>query len=151
MGALSVAAAPATFDSSAYLSALLEERVNGRMHRDRDPANETFRRAVRERVTSRRRTLGYSRDHMARQISDRGVSLSTQAYAKWEREAVPLDRLTDLADVLDVSPDWILHGDAPQLAELQAHVEQLEAQLAILVRLVAPTAPGPETQKRRSA
>lgn len=150
MGALSAAKAPATFDSSAYLGALLEERTS-RMQRDRDPANEAFRRAVRERVTSRRRELGYSRDHMARAISDRGASLSTQAYAKWEREAVPLDRLTDLSDVLEVAPDWLLHGDAPQMAELQAHLEQLASQLANLERLVAPPQPAPETRKRRSA
>lgn len=151
MGALSAAAAPATFDSSAYLGALLGERVHERMHRDRDPANETFRRAVRERVTTRRRMLGYSRDHMARQISDRGVSLSTQAYAKWEREAVPLDRLTDLADVLQVSPDWILHGDAPQLAELQAHLEGLAAQLENLQRIVVRPESDRGTRSRRSA
>ena len=151
MGALSAAVVPATFDSSAYLGALLKERTECRMPRDRDPANEAFRRAVRERVTARRRTLGLSRDHMARAISDRGVSLSTQAYAKWEREAVPLDRLTDLADVLEVSPDWILHGDAPQLAELRAHLEQLTAQMESLQRLVVPPAPGRETRNRRSA
>lgn len=151
MGALSVAEVPATFDSSAYLGSLLKARVDGRMQRDRDPANENFRRAVRERVISQRRTRGLSRDHMARAISDRGVSLSTQAYAKWEREAVPLDRLTDLADVLEVSPDWILHGDAPQLADLRAHLEQLEAQVANLARLVSPTASDPETRRRRSA
>lgn len=146
MGTLSAAPVPATFDSSAYLSALLKERVDGRMQRDRDPANESFRRAVRERVAARRRQLGLSRDKVAYQLG-----MTTQAYAKWEREAVNLDRLTDLADVLDLSPAWILHGDAPQLAELQAHLEQLASQMEHLQRLVAPTAPDPETRTRRSA
>jgi len=138
MGALSAAKAPATFDSSAYLGALLMERTQGRMARDRDRANEAFRRAVRERVRSRRGELGYSRDRMAQLL---GVTFN--AYAKWEREGVPLDRLSSLAEVLGVSPEWILHGDAPALADLQRQVEDL----AEWVRRLAPLAAPPEAER----
>ncbi len=142
MGALSAATAPATFDSSAYLGALLQERTQGRMARDRDPANEQFRRAVRERVRSRRSELGYSRDHMARVL---GVTF--QAYSKWEREGVPLERLTQLAEALDVTPQWLLHGDAPSLADLQAQVEELAGWVRRLQPAAAPAEPDQENTR----
>ena len=142
MSALSAAPAPATFDSSAYLGALLGERTQGRMaNRDRDQANEQFRRAVRGRVRSRREELEYSRDYMARLLD-----ITAQGYAKWEREGVPLDRISALGEVLGVTPDWILHGDAPTLAALQAQVLELSAWVR---RLQPPLAP-PESEQESS-
>ena len=141
MGALSAATAPATFDSSAYLGALLEERTQGRMSRDRDQANEQFQRAVRGRVRARREELDYSRDYMARLLN-----ITAQGYAKWERERVPLDRITALSEVLGVTPDWILHGDAPTLASLQAQVLELSAWVRRLQPLLAP----PESEQESS-
>lgn len=140
MGALSAATAPATFDSSAYLGALLEERTKGRMSRDRDDANEQFRRAVRERIRLRARQLDYNRDRMAQKLG-----LTAQGYAKWEREFPNLERLTDLAEILEVSPEWILHGDSPQLADLQAQLEAVSGQVKTLLRLVTPPESDQET------
>ena len=142
MGALSAANPVATFDSSAYLGALLGERTQGRMARDRDPSNEQFRRSVRERVRSRARELGLNRDRMAQRLG-----ITSQAYAKWERDGIPLDKLTQLAEVLEVSPEWILHGDSPSLAGLQQQVSEL----ADLVRRLMPpqSRPGSDLESMR--
>lgn len=142
MSALSAALVPATFDSSAYLGALLGARTQGRMaNQDRDEANLKFRRAVRGRVRLRREELGYSRDKMARLLD-----ITAQGYAKWERIGVPLDRITVLSEVLGVTPDWILHGDAPTMADLQAQVSELSAWVR---RLQPPLAP-PESERESS-
>lgn len=152
MGAFPAATAPATFDSSAYLGNLLRERTDGRVPaKDRDRANEAFRRDVRERVMSRRRELGYTRDDMVRLLAGVEVRITFNAYAKWEREAVPLDRLTVLADVLDVTPEWLLHGDAPHLADLQSQLEGLSAQTRRLEQLVSQLAADRETLTSRPA
>ena len=145
MGALSAAVAPATFDSSAYLSALLEERTQGRMP-DRDEANIRFRHATGERVMSRRRELGYNRDKLAALCG-----VTSQAVAKWEREGLPLDRLTAVAEVLEVSPEWLLHGDSPRLADLHSQLEALSAQVAMLMRLVARPESDQEKERSRPA
>jgi len=68
------------------------------------------------------------------------------AYAKWEREGVPLERLSALADVLEVSPEWLLHGDSPRLADLQAQLEDLRGQIQTFLRLVAPPEADQETK-----
>jgi len=100
---------------------------------ERDEANLRFRRATGERVMVRRRELGYNRDKLAALCG-----VTSQAVAKWEREGLPLDRLTAVADVLDVSPEWILHGDSPRLADLQTQLEDLRGQVQTLLRHVTP-------------
>ena len=68
-------------------------------------------------------------------VPEGAISQWEQGSVPWDRlsnGSVPWDRISQLAEVLDVSPEWIVHGRDPievLLAELRA---QMDEALALL-------------------
>ena len=103
----------------------------------RDPFYLAFRKEIGGRVRARRVELGMSESELANalDVPEGAISQWEQGSLPWDRiskGSVPWDRISELAEVLDVSPEWIVHGRDPidvLLAELRA---QMDEALALL-------------------
>lgn len=125
---------PSSIRAARYLHDTLEAAAHGQMEpgRERDPATAALRQAIGRRLRARREQLNMSGAELARSIN---VGYATTIY-DWERGNVPWDRISQLAEVLDVTPDWLLHGESQldQVRDAQAAIDEL---LPVLDRLVA--------------
>lgn len=101
--------------------------TNGRVveSTERDPFYANFRREISARVKARREELGLSQHDVALQLG-----VTDKAVQTFERQAVPWERISQLAVVLGVSPRFLLTGDETvqeRLARIERMLEDLQA------------------------
>ena len=87
--------------------------------------------AICQRIKSAREHAGMTQADTASAL---GVTL--RAYQYYEKNRVPWMRLEDLADILEVTRKWLIHGDPVEntdLAELRQEVAELREQVAKLL------------------
>jgi len=95
----------------------------------RDPFYVMFRKEIGGRIRARRVELGMSESELAN-----ALDVPEGAISQWEQGSLPWDRISELAEVLDVSPEWIVHGRDPievLLAELRAQMDEALALLRV--------------------
>jgi transcriptional regulator with XRE-family HTH domain len=67
------------------------------------------------------------------------VGVTERAYSDWERGKAKIswDHLETLAGVLKTTPDYLLHGETPDLFADATQLDRIEAMLATLVNAVS--------------
>jgi transcriptional regulator with XRE-family HTH domain len=112
-----------------YLDSLFRQSTattNGRVvnKTDRDPFYANFRREISARARARREELGMSQHDVALKLG-----VTDRAIQGFERQAVPWERISQLAVVLDVSPRFLLTGDETvqeRLSRIERMLEDLQ-------------------------
>ena len=80
-----------------------------------------------DRISRQRRLLGLKQEDVARKLG-----VVRQSVSLWENDHTKdlhARNLRQLADVLRVSPDWILYGEADQKRSEPINCDQLDADL----------------------
>ena len=95
--------------------------VTNKRQNDPDPFMFSFRREISQRLRALREEKGGSRTDLARK-----VEVTDGAIAQWENDAVPWERVSQLAEALAVSPRFLLTGNR-SFDELSAVLAEIEA------------------------
>ena len=113
-----------------------------------------------ERIRTARKAAGLTQEDMANLLN-----VTTRAYQNYEKNRVPFRSLAKIASLTDVTQEWLLRGDAPELAsspllsDVATGVAQLERSsedalkaldecLVRLGRIEAALSPGGESRQR---
>lgn len=126
MSALSAAQTPTRFRDGPHLEAVPTEPTgDGHLSNRKmdDPASRRFLREIGERVASRRQELGMKPEELALRIGVGAARLR-----QIETGSASLNKITALAEALDVDAYWLLHGVTEDQAGLGALVAQLRQQ-----------------------
>lgn len=129
MGALSASPLPSTFASRPYLERLFENTPRVPKSTPTDPAARRFFAEIGERIRDAREAKGWRREDLAHHMG-----LGFKSIQNYEQGAVRLTRITQLAEVLGVDPQWLLHGDRGLLEQLEDVNEQLRELRALVAQ-----------------
>lgn len=130
------------FQSSRYLAELLRDVSGEQMDSERQSRDAFYlevRRAVGERVREARERKGLSQRRLAELVGVREGSIGG-----WERGNTPWERISELARVLEVHPEWLYSGRDPLEAQVEALQEQV-ARIAALLEAQPPSVSDKET------
>lgn len=120
MSALSEATQPDTFRSGRYLDTTLRAAASGRVAQRKlnDPASLEFFREIGQRVVEARDRKGWGTEELAI-----AMGLKYPRMKQIERGVISMHQITQLAEVLDVEPRWLLHGTLDLHREIGVLVE----------------------------
>lgn len=76
--------------------------------------------AIGYRIRAARGRLGISQERLSKMLSERGTEMSRPTVSQWEQGHChpSLERIHDMAAVLDVTPSWLAFGQQTTLAEV---------------------------------
>lgn len=149
MSALLSTRNPSRVQDTHYLHELFVDAAgNGRMtENERDPAHVLLRQQIGARVKQARKAAGLTGQQLADAL---GITYASTIY-DWERGETPWDQISRLAEVLDMTPEWILHG--PTALEQIRLVRDLVDELLPAVEQLASALRGlepPEVEEGQS-
>lgn len=106
----------------------------------------------------REKLLELTTVQLAHELTLEGYPVSDASVSRYEtgERTVPWEYMLELAELADVSLDWIVRGKAPDQAigiravrKMKEHLEQIEQELAVVERNApAPSPPTPEDRAR---